>query len=122
MRRIIGLISAKSKFSKTIIIQVISSNKIMTIDEHIKHWTDGAKSDLDAAFDVFSVNRYDWSLFIGHLALEKLLKAIYIQNTNNTVPPKIHNLRKLAEISELDLNQEQLIFLDKIFKRKTWLR
>jgi len=86
----------------------------MTKEEHIKHWISGAKDNLDAAFDIFGVARYDWALFIGHLALEKVLKAIYIQNTENIVPPKIHNLRKLAELSNLELNQEQLIFLDKV--------
>jgi len=86
----------------------------MTIDEHIKFWTDGAKKDLDTAFDVFNIHHFDWAFFIGHLALEKVLKAIYNQNTEKITPPKIHNLRKLAELSKLELNMEQLVFLDKV--------
>lgn len=82
----------------------------MTIDEHIKHWTDGAKDDLDSAFEIFNLGRYNWALFIGHLALEKLLKAIYILNSGNTIPPKIHNLLKLAELSNINLSIEQSRF------------
>ena len=87
----------------------------MTNNEHIEFWVESAENDLDSAFDVFTVGRYHWALFIGHLALEKVLKALYIQETQNVVPPKIHNLRKLVELSNLSLDQERLMFLDKVF-------
>ncbi|MBM2813472.1 MAG: hypothetical protein HW421_234 [Ignavibacteria bacterium] len=82
----------------------------MTIPEHIEHWLDGAEYDLKAAESLFNNGYYSWCLFIGHLVLEKTLKAIYIQSTNNIVPPKIHNLLKLAELSNLELTHEQAKF------------
>jgi HEPN domain-containing protein len=82
----------------------------MNQDEHIKYWLNSAEDDLESAFVIFDSKNYHWSLFIGHLSLEKLLKAIYVQTTNNKVPPRIHNLLKLAEISNINLNQEQKEF------------
>ncbi len=83
----------------------------MKIDEHIKYWLDSAEHDLDVAESLFSSGKNDWCLFVGHLVLEKVLKAIYVQNSNNQVPPKIHNLIRLANLSNLKLSDEQKLFL-----------
>jgi hypothetical protein len=48
------------------------------------------------------------------LVLEKVLKAIFVQNNDNKMPPKIHNLIRLAEVSLLQLDEEKKIILDKI--------
>ncbi len=86
----------------------------MKISEHIDYWIDSAEYDLESAFEIFKVGRYSWSLFIGHLALEKVLKALYVKSNNNKVPPKIHNLRKLSSLSNLTLTEDQELFLDRI--------
>ena len=86
----------------------------MDTSEHIKYWVESAEYDLDSAFDIFKLGRFSWSLFIGHLALEKLLKALFVKTNYNKVPPKIHNLRKLAVLSNLELSEEQTLFFDKI--------
>ena len=52
--------------------------------------------------------QYTWALFIGHLVLEKLLKAMYAKtHQDKPYPPKIHNLNILAEKCELKLNDRQ---------------
>ena len=86
----------------------------MTIKEHIGYWLKSANHDLEIAESLFDSGKYDWCLFIGHLVLEKVLKAIYVQNSNNKIPPKIHNLVRLAEIGKLQLSQEDKIFLDEV--------
>lgn len=86
----------------------------MTQDEHIKYWIDSADHDLDTSNTLFGVGKYDWSLFIGHLVLEKLLKAIYVQNNDNKMPPKFHNLVRLAEISNIEIDEDKKLVLDKI--------
>ncbi len=78
----------------------------MTTNEHIAYWIDSAENDLEAANNLFESGNYDWCLFIGHLVLEKALKAIYVQFTNNLIPPKIHNLTRLAELSNLRPEKE----------------
>lgn len=37
--------------------------------------------------------------------MEKLLKALFVK-TNDAIPPKIHKLDKLAELSNLDVTEE----------------
>jgi len=86
----------------------------MTQEEHIKYWVESSEHDLQTMDKLYSSGIYDWSLFIGHLALEKLLKALFVQNNANKIPPKLHNLVRLAEISKIELDENQRILLDRI--------
>ncbi len=86
----------------------------MEIEEHIKYWLDSAENDLGAAESLFASAKYDWCLFIGHLVLEKAIKAVFVANHENKIPPKMHNLVKLAEDSFLNLTKPQKLFLDKV--------
>ena len=85
----------------------------MTKDEHIKYWIESANHDLDTSNTLFEAGKYDWSLFVGHLVLEKLLKAVYAQNNDNKIPPKLHNLVRLAEISNIEIDEDKKMILDK---------
>jgi len=86
----------------------------MTKEEHINYWRESARHDLESAEGIFDSGRYDWCLFMGHLALEKLLKAIFVDRNDNDMPPKIHNLVRLAELSKIEIDDEQKFLLDKI--------
>lgn len=86
----------------------------MDMKEHVKYWLDSADNDLEAAGHLFSSAKYDWCLFIGHLVLEKILKAAYVCNNQNKIPPKTHNLNKLAKYSNLKLSKDQIVFLDEV--------
>lgn len=60
---------------------------------------------------MYDSKRFSWSLFIGHLMIEKLLKAYYVK-VKSDYPPFIHNLLRLAEKAELNLTddkKEQLV-------------
>jgi len=83
----------------------------MNKDEHIDYWLRGAQDNLEAVLLIYNSKRYDWALYIAHLSIEKLLKAKLINTTNNVVPPKIHNLLKLADLSGVILSDEQKEFL-----------
>ena len=86
----------------------------MTKEEHINYWRESAEHDLESAEVIFDSKRYDWCLFVGHLALEKILKAIFVERNDNNMPPKIHNLVRLAELSKIELTDNQKFLLDKI--------
>jgi HEPN domain-containing protein len=53
---------------------------------------------------------YTWALFVGHLVLEKLLKALYVKNVGLQVP-RIHNLLKISRVCGLQMTDEQEEFL-----------
>ena len=86
----------------------------MDMEKHIKYWIDSADNDLSASISLYNSGKYDWCLFIGHLVLEKLLKALFVLNNQNQMPPKTHNLNKLAVLSKIELSQEQILFLDEV--------
>ena len=86
----------------------------MTQEEHIKYWLESAQHDLESAESIFDSGRYDWCLFIGHLALEKILKAVFVDRNDTNAPPKVHNLVRLAELSRIELGENQKFYLDQI--------
>ena len=59
---------------------------------------------------MFETKRYNWALFVGHLMIEKLLKAYYLKSKQD-YPPYIHNLLRLAELAEMKVTKEQKVFL-----------
>lgn len=80
-------------------------------DKLINFWIEGSNDDYDTMITMYKSRRYSWTLFIGHLMIEKLLKAYYIKEKQE-YPPFIHNLLRLAEKAGLqltDVQKEQLI-------------
>jgi HEPN domain-containing protein len=78
-------------------------------DKIVNYWIDSSDDDFDTMMAMFDSKRFSWSLFIGHLMIEKLLKALYVK-VNNEFPPFMHNLLRLAEKCNLDLNEENTLF------------
>ena len=85
----------------------------MRKDELIKYWIDSSDRDFLAMGHLYEKGDYSWSLFVGHLVIEKLLKAWYVQNISNT-PPFVHDLVRLAEKGALSLDEDQMDLLDTI--------
>ena len=75
----------------------------------IKYWTESSDDDFDTMIMLFENKKNSWALFVGHLLIEKLLKALYVQ-INNDYPPFIHNLLRLAEKCKLKMTEEQKLF------------
>lgn len=78
--------------------------------ELVKYWSNSSDRDYKAMRHLFEKKDYNWALFLGHLVIEKLLKAYFVKNVNNQ-PPYIHNLLRLAEKTELKLSEKQKDFL-----------
>ncbi len=81
------------------------------MEKIINYWIEGSDDDYETMIVMFDTKRYSWSLFIGHLMIEKLLKAYYVK-VKSDYPPFIHNLLRLAEKSDLKLaddKKEQLV-------------
>lgn len=71
-------------------------------------WLEGSDRDYESMKKNYEVEQYTWALFIGHLTIEKLLKAIYAkENKESPYPPKIHNLNILAERCNIKLDDQK---------------
>ena len=81
-------------------------NNDLNKDKLIKHWIDGSDDDFETMIAMFDSKKFSWSLFIGHLMMEKLLKAYYVK-AKSDYPPYIHNLLRLAEKANLRLSDDQ---------------
>jgi HEPN domain-containing protein len=85
----------------------------MTKDEIVKYWIEASEFDLRAMQNLFNSKDYVWCLFLGHLVIEKLIKAIAVKNDLSVVP-KIHDLNKLANAAGLVVDSELADLLDVI--------
>lgn len=85
----------------------------MNKSEHIKYWIDAAEVDFKAMNNLFKSKDYVWSLFLGHLVIEKLLKAIAVNNDVENIP-KIHDLNKISRKAKLEIDDKLADILDVI--------
>lgn len=76
----------------------------------MEYWIQSSDDDFETMMVMFESRRFAWSLFVGHLMIEKLLKALFVK-VNNAFPPFTHNLLRLAEKSEVELTAENKLFL-----------
>lgn len=68
-------------------------------------WIEGSDDDFETMVAMLDAKRYSWSLFLGHLVIEKLLKAYFVK-INEDYPPYIHNLLKLAIESKIEITDD----------------
>ena len=61
------------------------NNKI-DIEKIVKHWIDTSEEDFQTMLSLYDSKSYGWSLFLGHISVEKLLKAVYV-NKNRLPRP-----------------------------------
>jgi HEPN domain-containing protein len=83
----------------------------MDKQDYIKYWVKTSEDDLFSMESIFNSGNYDWSLFIGHLSLEKILKALWVKNNVSDIPPKTHNLKKIADEAKYMMSEEEAILL-----------
>jgi len=86
--------------------------KFMSSVDKVKYWIDLANEDIGVAKLLFKKKKLLFSGFLCHLTIERGLKAL-IAGTN-TIPPKTHDLVKLAELSGVykKMSDEQKDFLE----------
>ena len=83
----------------------------MTKKEHIQYWLNQIPEDIDVVRILFNSKHYAHALFWAHLVLEKLLKALWVQNNSENIPPFIHNLLTLSKTSNFKPTEEQIVFM-----------
>jgi len=84
----------------------------MTREQIIKTIVFKAESDAQTARELYKIGRNDWCLFIWHLAIEKMLKAILL--TEEKEIEYTHKLLALARKTSISLSKSQEKYLREI--------
>ena len=68
----------------------------MNVRKAIEYWTRSAEYDLEVADSLFENKKYHYALFFGHLAIEKILKGIFVTWEAGRVYGILHR-RKISQ-------------------------
>jgi len=85
----------------------------MEREDIVKYWIESSDSDFQVMESLFINEHYVWVLFLGHLVVEKLLKAYHVKNVG-TDYPRIHNLMEIAHKASLELSNEQKLAMSEL--------
>lgn len=85
----------------------------MDIQRVKDYWLKESEDDLRVMHHLFEAGDYSYALFWGHLAVEKILKAVYVIRKGEHAPYS-HNLQNLAELAYIELTGDQRAKLVKI--------
>jgi HEPN domain-containing protein len=77
----------------------------MDIQKQIEYWCTSSDEDWEVAAKLVKDGSIRHGLFFAHLALEKRLKALVCQNTQD-IAPRIHNLPRLCQVAGLTLKPD----------------
>ena len=80
---------------------------MVDISGQIKYWRKSAQEDIEAAHQLISAAKVRHGLFFAHLALKKLLKA-HVCRSKQEIAPRVHNLVRLAQMSDLEIDEIKL--------------
>jgi HEPN domain-containing protein len=78
----------------------------LNIESIKSYWMLEADEALNVTDHLFEKKDYSYALFFGHLAVEKMLKALYVENKKEHAPP-IHNLQRLANLTGTSLDEDK---------------
>jgi len=84
----------------------------MTKLQYIDYWVDTAENDWVTVDALLAAKRYSHCLFWAHLVLEKLVKAHWVKNHEENIPPKTHNIIWLLDESAVEMTPEDMMFLE----------
>ena len=95
-------------------------DQIKNIDNIVKHWLESANQNRKTMIHMIDSKDYSWALFLGHLVIEKTLKALYVSKLQKHAI-FTHDLLRLATKVGLKMTEEQMEWLDEIttFNLKT---
>ena len=79
----------------------------------IDFWLDSSEKGFKTMMDLFRTKNNNWSLFMGHLVIEKLSKALFVKNQED-YPPLTHDLRRILEKAGVEIDEDKKIILDTV--------
>ena len=85
----------------------------MDIEKIYNHWITVADKDFSTMMNLYNSKDYHWALFVGHIVIERLMKAVVVKNTKANAP-FTHDLRRLSKLSQIEFEDQHIIWLDTI--------
>ena len=93
----------------------MADNKKIDIEKIVKHWLDSSEKDFQTMVHLHESRDNHWALFLGHVVIEKLLKAHVVKKTSAHAP-FTHDLLRLAGIAlELDRGELRRVGFNELF-------
>ena len=83
------------------------------MNKEVENWRRSSHYDFEAAGGMLSTGHYVYVVFLCHLAIEKMLKAVIAQQIRKA-PPKTHNLRLLLDKAQLRPPNDMLTFISEL--------
>jgi len=83
------------------------------LSEIIDYWAKTSRHDYETMLGLFKIKRYSDTLFYGHIVLEKILKALVVQQTKKQAP-YTHNLNLLADLTKIVFDERALDLLKEV--------
>ncbi len=77
------------------------------VEKTISYWLESAAYDLETGKTLLRSKKYPYALFFGHLAIEKVLKALVVKQTGDHAPFS-HSLVVLAGKSALGISEAMI--------------
>ncbi len=90
--------------------KIVMNDKIENSEEIVEHWLQSAERNYVTMNNLLNSKDYNWALFMGHLVIEKTLKAFFVKKH----PIFTHNLLRLAYKINLVISDKHQKWLDKV--------
>ena len=87
---------------------------LMNKKDHIGFWLRSGNESWEAAILLLEGQKNVEALFMFCLAIEKYLKANWVNDNIDDIPPRIHDLQSIYSQTDLELDAEFVDFLDTI--------
>lgn len=75
---------------------------MVDVGKLVQYWRQGSEEDWAAAWRLIDGGHFRHGLFLAHLAVEKVLKALVCRKIRD-IAPRSHNLVRLAELAGIDV-------------------
>ena len=86
----------------------------MNKKDHINFWLRSGNESWEAALLLLEGKKNVEALFMFCLAIEKYLKANWVNDNIEDIPPRIYDLQSVYSQTDLDLETDNVDFLDTI--------
>ena len=89
------------------------NEKIENSEKIVQFWKESSNQNYETMQHLMQSKDYNWALFLGHLVIEKLLKAHYVKK-HQKHPLFTHDLLRLTQKTGLVLTEEKEEWFDEI--------